>query len=168
MYLGCRFYPCVYVEFSHIPLEKSDLHVFPCTINCQTRDIGQVHFVKNDEKRTHGMCRIIRSEEQREQRGCTVAFTHPSKWIAVSEQMPTICPSSFDGDEDMVESRLGVCWTKRFDTRANGLCLSGPCRARNNDERLRCKGSEQAGTHCYHVVWHLQNCIMYPENWTDD
>jgi hypothetical protein len=22
---------------------------------------------------------------------------------------------------------------------------------------LRCKSSEQAGTHCYHVVWHLQN-----------
>ena len=37
MYLGCRFYPCVYVEFSRIPLEKSDLHVFPCAINCQTR-----------------------------------------------------------------------------------------------------------------------------------
>src|SRR4029453_16688882 len=37
MYLGCRFYPCVYVEFSRIPLEKSGLHIFPCTINCQTR-----------------------------------------------------------------------------------------------------------------------------------
>ena len=37
MYLGCRFYPFVYVEFSRIPLEKSGLHIFPCTINCQTR-----------------------------------------------------------------------------------------------------------------------------------
>src|SRR5215510_13482809 len=37
MYLGCRFYLCVYVEFSRIPLEKSGLHTFPCTINCQTR-----------------------------------------------------------------------------------------------------------------------------------
>ena len=25
MYLGCRFYPCVYVEFSRIPLEKKRL-----------------------------------------------------------------------------------------------------------------------------------------------
>jgi hypothetical protein len=37
MYLGCRFYPFVYVEFSRILLEKSGLHIFPCTINCQTR-----------------------------------------------------------------------------------------------------------------------------------
>jgi len=37
MYLGCRFYPFVYVEFSRIPLEKNGLHIFPCTINCQTR-----------------------------------------------------------------------------------------------------------------------------------
>ena len=37
MYLGCRFYPFVYVEFSRIPLEKGGLHIFPCTINCQTR-----------------------------------------------------------------------------------------------------------------------------------
>ena len=37
MYLGCRFYPFVYVEFFRIPLEKSGLHIFPCTINCQTR-----------------------------------------------------------------------------------------------------------------------------------
>ena len=39
MYLGCRFYPFVYVEFSRIPLEKNGLHIFPCTINCQTRVI---------------------------------------------------------------------------------------------------------------------------------
>src|SRR4030095_13024477 len=37
MYLGCRFYPFVYVEFSRIPLEKSGLRIFSCTINCQTR-----------------------------------------------------------------------------------------------------------------------------------
>ena len=37
MYLGCHFYPFVYVEFSRIPLEKNGLHIFPCTINCQTR-----------------------------------------------------------------------------------------------------------------------------------
>jgi hypothetical protein len=27
----------VYVKFSRITLEKSGLHIFPCTINCQTR-----------------------------------------------------------------------------------------------------------------------------------
>src|SRR4029434_44916 len=37
MYLGCRFYPFVYVEFYRIPLEKSGLHIFPCTIIYQTR-----------------------------------------------------------------------------------------------------------------------------------
>src|SRR5688572_9942524 len=56
MYLGCRFYPFVYVEFSRIPLEKSGLQIFPCTSNCQTRvkarravvtrgDTGCPHFV---------------------------------------------------------------------------------------------------------------------------
>ena len=57
----------------------------------------------------------------------------------------------------MVEARFGVYWTKRFDTRTNSVCLSGPCHARNDDERLRCKSSEQAGTHGYHVVRHLEN-----------
>src|SRR5215471_13225157 len=37
MYLGCRFYSFVYVEFSRIPFGKSGLHIFPCIINCQTR-----------------------------------------------------------------------------------------------------------------------------------
>src|SRR6476659_9664282 len=37
MYLGCRFYPFMYVEFFRILLERSGLHLFPCTINCQTR-----------------------------------------------------------------------------------------------------------------------------------
>src|SRR4029077_14601369 len=40
MYLGCRFYPFMYVEFFRILLERSGLHLFPCTINCQTRVKG--------------------------------------------------------------------------------------------------------------------------------
>src|SRR5262249_23674057 len=37
LYFCCHFYAFVYVEFSRITLEKSGLHIFPCTINCQTR-----------------------------------------------------------------------------------------------------------------------------------
>src|SRR5262245_37898074 len=43
MYLGYRFYTFVYVEFSRITLKKSGLHIFPCTINCQTRVEGDAH-----------------------------------------------------------------------------------------------------------------------------
>src|SRR5262245_6905273 len=71
--------------------------------------------------------------------------------------MPTICPSSFDGDKDVVEARLGVCWTERFDTRAYGLCFSSPRRAGNDDERLRRKSSEQTSTHGHHGVRQLQH-----------
>ena len=41
MYLGCLFYLFVYVELFRTHLKKSDLHLFPCTINCQTQVLAR-------------------------------------------------------------------------------------------------------------------------------
>ena len=37
MYLGGLFYLFVYVELFRTRLKRSGLHLFPCTINCQSR-----------------------------------------------------------------------------------------------------------------------------------
>jgi hypothetical protein len=37
MYLGCLFYLFVYVELFCTHLKRSELYLFPCSINCQTQ-----------------------------------------------------------------------------------------------------------------------------------